>query len=56
MAQFLNARLLVDYLGVVVRVCEGAETEPVELVGRGNVKFLYDGGDSCKVENLNSHM
>ncbi|CAD5324696.1 unnamed protein product [Arabidopsis thaliana] len=35
-------------MSVVVRVCEGAETEPVELVGRGNVKFLYDGGDSCK--------
>ncbi|KAB1224937.1 UDP-glycosyltransferase 89A2 [Morella rubra] len=45
--QFVNARLLVEYMGVAVRVCEGANSvpDPAEL-GRVIVESLS--GDSAK--------
>ncbi|MBA0666989.1 hypothetical protein Goklo_003339 [Gossypium klotzschianum] len=43
--QFLNARLLVDNIGVGVRVCEGADSVPdSDELGRAIAEFMTEGG------------
>ncbi|PPS01442.1 hypothetical protein GOBAR_AA19243 [Gossypium barbadense] len=43
--QFLNARLLVDNIGVAVRVCEGADSVPdSDELGRAIAEVMTEGG------------
>ncbi|MBA0631283.1 hypothetical protein Godav_003290 [Gossypium davidsonii] len=43
--QFLNARLLVDNIGVGVRVCEGADSVPdSDELGQAIAEFMTEGG------------
>ncbi|MBA0815320.1 hypothetical protein Gohar_021079, partial [Gossypium harknessii] len=52
--QFVNAKLLVDEIGVAVRVCEGADSVPnSDELGRAVAEAMTEGGGmKTKVKDL----